>query len=292
MSHAQQNDPDERDIALARALARALKQREAETAASAVTGASAPVEAEACPPAELLAAYAESALDAHETAQWESHFAMCSRCRTVLSVLAASTDEPLAESEVLRLGEVVAAATVPGVRAPKQPSPVSRFPAHWRWLAPAIGVAAAGALFFILRPPPRFPSAAPQLASNQSAENKMEGPGVLAPNPQSVAKKLEAPSQPVGEQLVCAYHEAGRSHLARLDIATGKLALLEVPYSEFGAIRVASGRIICRAGSPADPSAIIAIDPATGAVEVLRQSAPAEALCKPRRHAPRPLRKA
>jgi hypothetical protein len=201
MSHAQQNDPDERDIALARALARALKQREAETAASAVTGASAPVEAEACPPAELLAAYAESALDAHETAQWESHFAMCSRCRTVLSVLAASTDEPLAESEVLRLGEVVAAATVPGVRAPKQPSPVSRFPAHWRWLAPAIGVAAAGALFFILRPPPRFPSAAPQLASNQSAENKMEGPGVLAPNPQSVAKKLEAPSQPVGEQM-------------------------------------------------------------------------------------------
>ena len=77
------------------------------------------------------------------------------------------------------------------------------------------------------------------------------------------------------EQLVCAYHEAGRSHLARLDIATGKLAPLEVPYSEFGAIRVASGRIICRAGSPADPSAIIAIDPATGAVEVLRQSAPA-----------------
>jgi dipeptidyl aminopeptidase/acylaminoacyl peptidase len=77
------------------------------------------------------------------------------------------------------------------------------------------------------------------------------------------------------EQLVCAYHEAGRSHLARLDIATGKLAPLEVPYSEFGAIRVAGGRIICRAGSPADPSAIVAIDPANGAVEVLRQSMPA-----------------
>ena len=76
------------------------------------------------------------------------------------------------------------------------------------------------------------------------------------------------------EQLVCAYHEAGRSHLARLDIATGKLLPLDLPYSEFGAIRVGGGRIVCRAGSPADPPAIVAIDPANGAVEVLRQSAP------------------
>src|SRR4029077_13930988 len=52
------------------------------------------------------------------------------------------------------------------------------------------------------------------------------------------------------QHLVCAYHEGGRSHLARLAIATGLLAPIEVPYSEFGAIRVAGGRIICRAGSP------------------------------------------
>src|SRR5213078_2530187 len=76
------------------------------------------------------------------------------------------------------------------------------------------------------------------------------------------------------QHLVCAYHEAGRSHLARLDIATGKLAPIEVPYSEFGAIRVADGHIVCRAGSPADPPAVIAIDSGNGAVEVLRQSAP------------------
>jgi dipeptidyl aminopeptidase/acylaminoacyl peptidase len=77
------------------------------------------------------------------------------------------------------------------------------------------------------------------------------------------------------QQLVCAYHEAGRSHLARLDIATGNLTRLELPFTEFGSIRVAGDRVICRAGSPADPPAIVAIDPANGAVEVLRRSAPA-----------------
>ena len=81
------------------------------------------------------------------------------------------------------------------------------------------------------------------------------------------------------DQLVCTYREAGHSRLARLDIATGKLAPLDLPYTDFGAIRVAGGRtngqIVCRAGSPTDPPAIVAIDPASGAFEVLRQSAPA-----------------
>jgi dipeptidyl aminopeptidase/acylaminoacyl peptidase len=77
------------------------------------------------------------------------------------------------------------------------------------------------------------------------------------------------------DQLVCAYSDAGHDRLARLDIAGGKLFPLDLPYSDFGAVRVAGGRIVCRAGSPADPPAIVAIDPATGAVEVLRQSAPA-----------------
>ncbi|HEV2333916.1 MAG TPA: S9 family peptidase, partial [Stellaceae bacterium] len=79
------------------------------------------------------------------------------------------------------------------------------------------------------------------------------------------------------EQLVCAYAEPGRDRLARLDIASGKLAPIETPFSDFGAIRVAAGRIVCRAGSPTDPSAIVRVDPANGAVEVLRQSAPAAA---------------
>jgi dipeptidyl aminopeptidase/acylaminoacyl peptidase len=79
------------------------------------------------------------------------------------------------------------------------------------------------------------------------------------------------------EQLVCAYTEAGRDHLARLDIATGKLLPIETRFTDFGQIRVAAGKIVCRTGSPADPPAIVAIDPQTGATEILRQSAPAAA---------------
>ena len=77
------------------------------------------------------------------------------------------------------------------------------------------------------------------------------------------------------EQLVCAFREGGRERLGRLDIASGTLTPIETPFTDFGKVRVAAGKIVCRAGSPADPAAIITIDPAGGAVEVLRQSAPA-----------------
>ena len=77
------------------------------------------------------------------------------------------------------------------------------------------------------------------------------------------------------EQLVCAYTEAGRDRLARLDIAAQKLTPLDLPYTDFGQIRAVGGQIVCRAGSPADPPAVVLIDPANGACEVLRGSAPA-----------------
>jgi dipeptidyl aminopeptidase/acylaminoacyl peptidase len=78
----------------------------------------------------------------------------------------------------------------------------------------------------------------------------------------------------LSEQLVCAYAENGRGYLARLDIAAGKLVPFDLAYTDFGQIRAANGRIVCRAGSFTDPAAIVAIDPESGAVEVLRQSAP------------------
>jgi dipeptidyl aminopeptidase/acylaminoacyl peptidase len=77
------------------------------------------------------------------------------------------------------------------------------------------------------------------------------------------------------EQLVCAYVENGRGYLARLDVTSGKLVSFDLPYADFGQVRVAHGRLVCRAGSFTEPSAIVAIDPESGAVEVLRQSAPA-----------------
>ncbi|HEV2188882.1 MAG TPA: prolyl oligopeptidase family serine peptidase [Stellaceae bacterium] len=78
-------------------------------------------------------------------------------------------------------------------------------------------------------------------------------------------------------QMVCAYGESGRTVLARLDIASGKLTPLTLPYSEFGSIKVCGGKIVCGAGSPTGPGAIVAIDPQTCATEVLRQSSAAAA---------------
>ena len=108
-----------------------------------------------CPDAEVIAAYSDHGLALDETARWDSHFATCARCRKILRVLASSADTPLAENEVARLGELVAAAHVP-TDATAKPAKMAR-PGAWdwrvRWLAPALGVAAVLAVWFAMRPP-------------------------------------------------------------------------------------------------------------------------------------------
>ena len=93
----------------------------------------------------------------------------------------------------------------------------------------------------------------------------------------------------LADQLVCAYVEDGRDHLARLDIGSGRLTAIATRFTDFGQVRVAGGRIVCRAGSPSDPPAIVAIDPASGAAETLRQSAPAAGDDKLRRYFSAPV---
>lgn len=116
-----------------------------------------------CPDAELIAAYYEQALQPGEMAQWEGHFAGCSRCRKILAVLAASVDAPLADTEVARLGELVSAAR-PESSTPRRPGNTiqsKRFGWRARWLAPALGVAAVLAVWFTLRAPWRTPEQGP-----------------------------------------------------------------------------------------------------------------------------------
>src|ERR1700722_593911 len=114
-----------------------------------------PLDAQECPDAETLAAYAEQELTPVESAQWESHFATCARCRKILRVLAASSETPLAEKEVAQLGKLVSTVCAPveisrgaGVRDRSRVI-------DWRtrWLAPALGVAAVLAVWFAMRPP-------------------------------------------------------------------------------------------------------------------------------------------
>lgn len=140
-------DPHEKDEtalhrqeALARRIGRALDQMDSTSAA-------------ACPDAEILAAYAERGLNSEETAKWEGHFSTCSRCRKILRVLDASADTPLADKEVARLGEMVAAATsgAAGARTPSRLAWPRLSDWRVRWLAPALGVAAVLLVFLVLR---------------------------------------------------------------------------------------------------------------------------------------------
>ncbi|HXC29285.1 MAG TPA: hypothetical protein VNV38_15110, partial [Stellaceae bacterium] len=78
-------------------------------------------------------------------------------------------------------------------------------------------------------------------------------------------------------QIVCSYGEGAGSRLARLDTASGKLAPLDLPFCEFGSIKLCGGKIVCGAGSATGPGAIVVIDPDTRATEILRQSSTAAA---------------
>ncbi len=118
-----------REEALARRLSEALDEQ------------ASPRGPEPCPDPELIAAYRERELGPEEVAACEMHFAACSRCRKILAVLAASDNTPLAEKEVARLGELVAAAHMPQEEAPQGETIIIRRRPDWRvrWLAPAVG---------------------------------------------------------------------------------------------------------------------------------------------------------
>jgi dipeptidyl aminopeptidase/acylaminoacyl peptidase len=64
--------------------------------------------------------------------------------------------------------------------------------------------------------------------------------------------------------LVC-FTEAGRWHLARIEIASGRLTRLPLPYTELGGLSVAGGHAVLRAGAPDRPAAILLLEPGGGA---------------------------
>ncbi len=72
--------------------------------------------------------------------------------------------------------------------------------------------------------------------------------------------------------IICTYTQRGTWHLARLDTETGKLELIETPYTEIGGLRAAPGRVVFGAGSPTESVSIVRLDLNTGQFEVLRRS--------------------
>jgi dipeptidyl aminopeptidase/acylaminoacyl peptidase len=71
---------------------------------------------------------------------------------------------------------------------------------------------------------------------------------------------------------VCTYTEGGIGRLSLLDLAAGRLAPLELPFTEYGSVRAAAGKVVFRAGSSNTPASIVALDPDTGERSVYRQA--------------------
>jgi len=160
-----------------------------------------------CPDAEIVAAYAEQALEPAESAHWEDHFASCARCRSILRVLAASVDAPLAEKEVAELGKLVSSVSAPVEVTGKSGGRARPKFIDWRmrWLAPAFGVAAALAVWFAIRPPWRgtnrgasetlVAQAPKQEMPTNPAPSELDRLSQYAPQPQHDEKAATGSSQ-------------------------------------------------------------------------------------------------
>jgi hypothetical protein len=126
------------------------------------TLASAAGEAQACPDPDILAAYADRALDADETAHYERHFSQCAHCREQLAALSR------------------AAAPASDARGP-------RFSWIWTWgwlaLAPVTAALLIAAIFMARRPAAsRVAGEQPLVAIETSNQLPMRAESAPAPS--------------------------------------------------------------------------------------------------------------
>ncbi|PWB65267.1 MAG: peptidase [Bradyrhizobiaceae bacterium] len=74
------------------------------------------------------------------------------------------------------------------------------------------------------------------------------------------------------DRLVCSYTEQGLGRLAVLELATGRRAPLDLPFTEFAAVRAEGDRVAFLAGAPDRPTSVVTLDLATGVHRVLKTS--------------------
>jgi dipeptidyl aminopeptidase/acylaminoacyl peptidase len=73
-------------------------------------------------------------------------------------------------------------------------------------------------------------------------------------------------------KIICSYSKSGRSHLAEIKTTTGSLAPLDITYSAIPRVQTAAGRAVLIAASSTEPTCIVQLNLASGAVTVLRRS--------------------
>lgn len=75
-----------------------------------------------------------------------------------------------------------------------------------------------------------------------------------------------------GSRLVCSYASKGLGRLATIELGTGRLTPLDLPYTDFTSVRAEGDRVVFRAGSAAIPASFVRLDLGTGKTETLKTS--------------------
>ncbi len=74
------------------------------------------------------------------------------------------------------------------------------------------------------------------------------------------------------DEILCVYTEAGITHLARLDLKTGSLRSIEIPYASVGGLRVGRQQALFVGGSSTRPAAVVVMDLASESCTELRRA--------------------
>lgn len=72
------------------------------------------------------------------------------------------------------------------------------------------------------------------------------------------------------DELVCARAAGGRWQLVRVDLTSGTPTAVDLPFTDLAHVRAGRGVVYCRAGSPTQPYALVAIDLGSKRIETLR----------------------
>ncbi len=74
------------------------------------------------------------------------------------------------------------------------------------------------------------------------------------------------------DMIVCSHVEQGVSRLETIDTRTGKLTVVDSPFTDIQYLKTANGQAVFRAGSPTEVASITLFDVATGTFETLRRA--------------------
>ncbi len=73
-------------------------------------------------------------------------------------------------------------------------------------------------------------------------------------------------------RIVCSYVSKGLGQLGVIDLQSGELTTLDVPWTDFSSVRAKNNRLVFRGGSATRPGSIVVMDVETHSTDVLKQS--------------------